>query len=549
MVDPVVPDPSFNNPANSISDTTMEWVLLVPPKLTQSTHAILLRADCLARPWHLEGRFGSRTHAVGNDDNKRMGIPVLSQARVLQKAKDSKDLQNLLSRKDVEFVWKEFVHAKRAVRTMPYVDATLHPERKPAGFCLEAVHTVEWNKHHCTSSFTYVDLFAGIGGFAVALDALGGQCVLASELEDCCQNTYQHNFPTAPLQGDIYQILATDPPPTAALDILVGGFPCQPFSSLGNQPGLACPKGNLFQEIVRLLKAWQPKAFLLENVPGLLAMEDNDTFATILNALQEAGYDVTYEVCNARGLTATSRKRLFLVGLRKESSANNITTPAFEFPFVPDLQLKASDVLDFRAAELSDMERRVLPITDEQLGVLNASKRWKPADLAWPNTVCDTLVSHYGNSITRGSSQLVPCAGGTGVQENTDTMNTNPRRFSPRECLRIMGFPNSYRLLDRKEGSKQGDMAYCKEQYRMIGNAVCPPLIAALAGAVLDRVLTRKPPCGTSNWVEWGRYVAVGIAYQATKKGRPVSNTNAIEHHEETQTRKKGTKRDFVAVS
>ena len=157
-----------------------------------------------------------------------------------------------------------------------------------------------------------------------------------------------------------HQQVPSDPPPatpTGALDILVGGFPCQPFSALGEQPGLTCPKGNLFQEIVRLLKAWQPKAFLLENVPGLLAMEGN-TFSTILEALQEAGYDVTCEVCNARGLTATSRKRLFLVGLSEQSTTHTTTRKAFEFPFVPDLQLKARDVLDFEGIELSDMERR-----------------------------------------------------------------------------------------------------------------------------------------------------------------------------------------------
>ena len=541
----------------------MEWVLLVPPKVTQSAHALLLKANCLARPWHLEGRFGSRTHAVVLEGHvKRIGIPVLSKACVLKKAdEDAPDLKDLLSQEGVEFVWKEFVHAKRAVRTMPYVDATVHPERKPANVSLDTTreqHNVEWNKHKDPPAFTYVDLFAGIGGFAVALDALGGQCVLASELEECCQATYRRNFPTAPLRGDIYRI-PSDPPPTTtakSLDILVGGFPCQPFSALGEQPGLTCPKGNLFQEIVRLLKAWQPKAFLLENVPGLLAMEDN-TFSVILEALRGAGYDVTYEVCNARGLTATSRKRLFLVGL-SEQSTTNTTRRAFEFPFFPDLQLKASDVLDYKGIELSDMERRVLPVTDEQLQILNHSKRWKPADLAWPNTVCDTLVSHYGNSITRGASQLVPCSGGSGSGEGMG--NTNPRRFSPRECLRIMGFPTSYQLLTREEGSKQGDMAYCKEQYRMIGNAVCPPLIAALAGAVLDRVLTTKPPSGiqasnSSDWVAWGRHVAQGLAYEAVRPERPgatahdLEDTNGTVENEASAIIKKGTKRGYVTVS
>jgi DNA (cytosine-5)-methyltransferase 1 len=515
-------------------DPKEEWAILVPKKLAKSSYATLVASQCVFRPFHLQGRFGSRTHKHAINDGSdayKIGIPVLSKNHVLQQATQIcySELNKLLQEEGVEFVWKPFIPSNRAVRDPPYFDARIHPDRQ----LNTTTHKIE---KPSKASFAYVDLFAGMGGFAVALDALGGTCLLASEIDTACQRLYQHNFPQAPLLGDIYSIQNHQLPTTTPVDLLVGGFPCQPFSTLGDQPGIDCPKaGGLFLEIVRLLKVIQPKAFLLENVPGLLAMKD--TFQAIKHALEGAGYDVTFEVCNARCLTATSRKRLFLVGFLKQErqddvSASSNTTPdpssehcTFQFPYVPDLQLKAYDVIDYTSQELSTMERDLLPISDDQLDQLNKGRQWRPAHMAWPNTVCDTLVSHYGNSIARGHSQLVPVS--ASYTTTTSTSNTNPRRFSPRECLRLMGFPNSYEL-PPKSSEIQGDRAFLKEQYRMAGNAVCPPLIAALAAAVLGCALDDH------RWVPYGRQVAVDLAYQATRTGRPDD--------------KKSTKRPFDAI-
>ncbi|CAB9527907.1 Modification methylase [Seminavis robusta] len=531
-------------------DPKEEWVLLVPPKLAKSSYATLVDSQCVFRPWHLEGRFGSRTHRhplppPTNDDNDtttttkkllyKIGIPVLSKDHVLQQANSHSDLKQLLQEDDVEFVWKAFTPSNRAVRDAPYFDARIHPERAPS---------TPLPQQQPPHSFTYVDLFAGMGGFAVALDALGGTCVMASEIDEACQRLYRRNFPTAPLLGDIYQI---DKLPAntnnTKVDLLVGGFPCQPFSALGEQPGIDCPKaGGLFLEIVRLLKMIQPRAFLLENVPGLLAMKD--TFDQIIQALQGAGYSVQYDVCNARGLTASSRKRLFIVGfLVSETNAttntdSNDNTPqsSFEFPYVPDLQLKASDVIDFTNQELSDMEAELLPISDQQLDQLqHHCKKWRPAHMAWPNTTCNTLVSHYGNSIARGHSQLVPASAATANANN-------PRRFSPRECIRLMGFPASYQLPSKPpQDSVQGDRAFLKEHYRMAGNAVCPPLIAALAGAVLAHGSAQP-----QSWVDYGRQVAVDLAYQATRTGRPQANDGKNDNGGDEHN--KSAKRPFDAL-
>lgn len=282
------------------------------------------------------------------------------------------------------------------------------------------------------------------------------------------RHLYHHNFVTLPnafqktkedgnklddieipIYGDIYEVpeksFPVDSPP---LDLLVGGFPCQPFSALGQQPGLNCPKGHLFLEIVRILRVSKPKAFLLENVPGLVGM--SETFDTIVTALENEGYDVSHEVCSARGLTVTGRKRLFLVGLRRAEGDidGGPEREQFKFPFVPDLGLMFRDVLDYDNLPIEELE--ILRLSDTTFGQLSSNKRWRPSRLAWPNTKGDTLTSHYGNSVGRGESQLVPCK-----------VPYPPRRFSVREMARMMGFPNSYEFLPQRP--RQSPMAYRKE--------------------------------------------------------------------------------------
>lgn len=507
------------------SEKNNEWVLLMPKKLAQSSFRTLVDSECMSRPWQLKGRHGSRTHPCEDD---KVGIPVISKNILLRQASTFPDLKTLLETDGVEPVYKPFQPTNRKLAPPPF-DARIHPERSPVNeSTVASINTVK--KEGTTAGatgqtlkpeFTYAELFAGIGGFGVALEALGGHCVFYSELNDQCRDVYRKNFPsTKSIHGDIYAVRDQDLPQDG-LDLLVGGFPCQPFSSLGDQPGMDTADGNLFQQIVRVLRVCKPSAFLLENVPGLLEMKD--TFATIVKAFQEAGYQVTTEICNARGLTAQSRKRLFFVGLRKndETGCND-----FEFPFVPDLHLRARDVLLYEDGTDDDSDEHpsnptlkedqdeaatvssphlspLLYLSNDQLEKLRTSGRWKPSDMAWPDTVCQTLVSHYGNSVTRGrhSTQLVPT-------------NRNPRRLSVQECARVMGFPSTFQLLDKRAG--QGDMAWFKVQYHMFGNAVCPPLIAALAGAILQHSLGGGSE--KTDWVARGRSTAIRLALEATRQ-------------------------------
>ena len=461
-----------------------EYVLVVPSRLTKSCYQVLIDCNWVARPWHLEGRYGSRTHKI---DERYCGIPILPLPSLLRR---TDALKELLATEGVAIVEKAITTSNRIPKLHP-IDASIHPERRPT-FDQQLAALV-------STHFTFIDLFSGIGGFGIALEALGGRCVFASELDEACRAVYSQNMQIAsPLYGDIYQIPdSTFPPANDNIDLLVGGFPCQPFSSLGTQPGFDDErKGQLYLQIVRVLRVSQPKAFLLENVPGLLRM--SETFHTIVKALEAVGYQVSTEVCSSRGLTATSRKRLFFVGLRSD-----IPSDQFCFPFIPDLGLRAVDVIDYDHETTFDMN--LLRLSDSQMDQLRyQSKQWKPAKLAWPDMTLDTIDSHYGVTVGKGNSQLVPCSA-----------PNHPRRFSPIECARIMGFPaNTFLFL--KQSKNQGDMAFMKAQYRMFGNAVCPPVVAAIAGAVIGRCR----PEHENTWVERGRTVAVRLAIDATMPNR-----------------------------
>eukprot|EP00579_Thalassiosira_antarctica_P018095 CAMPEP_0201942590 /NCGR_PEP_ID=MMETSP0903-20130614/49316_1 /ASSEMBLY_ACC=CAM_ASM_000552 /TAXON_ID=420261 /ORGANISM="Thalassiosira antarctica, Strain CCMP982" /LENGTH=458 /DNA_ID=CAMNT_0048485017 /DNA_START=270 /DNA_END=1646 /DNA_ORIENTATION=- len=439
----------------------------------------------------------------------------------------SPELKLLLDTEGVSIVEKEFVHNHRTKQNVPDVDARIHPELEPDDFVLPSITPKCMDKNECKDdpSFTYADMFGGIGGFGVGLDSLGGKCVFYSEVDERCRETYALNFdtPSKCIHGDIYKVSDDDFP--KSLDLLVGGFPCQPFSTLGEQPGFGCDKGQLYLQIVRALELSRPKSFLFENVPGLLGM--HDTLDIIASAFRGAGYRVTAEICSARGLTATSRKRLFFVGIRNDLVASDASENAksepisqdtssspfdrsfFQFPYVPDLKVCSHDILDYDSLPASELE--VLRLSQSTLSQLSQNKRWKPTHLAWPNKQCDTLTSHYGNAVGRGDSQLVP-----------SSAPRPPRRFSVRECARIMGFPNAFHFCDIRPD--QGDMAHRKEGYRMIGNSVCPPLIAALAGRVLDVVGVEmgKDLSDDKNWTLKGYRVAVELSCAALRSS-PVS--------------------------
>lgn len=194
------------------------------------------------------------------------------------------------------------------------------------------------------SKITFIDLFAGIGGFHLAFHNCGAKCVFASEWDEFARKTYEHNFikteqklfKNGNFAGDITKVNASDIPD---FDILTGGFPCQPFSQAGLKKGFNETRGTLFFDIARIIKEKQPKAFFIENVRGLLQHDNGKTFATIKRVIeQELGYSFFYKIVRASDFGVPQhRPRLFMVGFKNK----NIN---FEFPKPKKLKLTMSDV-------------------------------------------------------------------------------------------------------------------------------------------------------------------------------------------------------------
>mmetsp|Transcript_150579 Transcript_150579/g.484194 ORF Transcript_150579/g.484194 Transcript_150579/m.484194 type:complete len:494 (+) Transcript_150579:135-1616(+) len=354
-----------------------------------------------------------------------------------------------------------------------------------------------WMPSPARGSLTFVELFAGIGGFRLGLEALGGRCVFGSEIAAECVTVYEANFGSEPpVAGDIYQVKDEDIPQH---DVLLGGFPCQPFSWLGSQPGISDERGVLYKEIVRVLRAHRPSAFLLENVPGLLTCDGGRVITRIVSELESLGYSVSLEKVDSRCLTAQSRYRVFIVGIRQDGGVEG-QAKKFRFPYIPDLALRVGDVLESDADLIAAGAVELHTLRQEQ--VLRWGSKEGLRNLAWHDTITHTLVSHYGGQLGRGSSQLVP-----------RPPPHLPRRFTPRECARLMGFPESFDLGAPKPGDAPNEVnAWCRSRYSMLGNAVSPPLIAVLAGAILAQC---PDVASERDWDATGRSVAIQLALQA----------------------------------
>ena len=330
------------------------------------------------------------------------------------------------------------------------------PRKPPPPVNLGKFRAVEQAYQEGSSGFTYIELFAGMGGFRVALDKLEGRCVFSSELDRFCTKNYEENFGDQPA-GDICRIESEKIPDH---DLLVGGFPCQPFSSSGKRLGVDDPRGVLFREITRILKHKRPRTFILENVRGLYLNNDGKTLKLIAKELEECGYDVIYELIDAVKLLPQERCRLFLIGIRKDLSQEK---EKFEFPSLPDLKRGIEDIVETNAKDSEEMEKLIL--SPNQLSKVRSQKYTQEhpearflSNLKQPSK---TIQSSYMKYMV--GSQFIPAPG------------HKWRRFSSREVARLQGFPEYFQL--------------CKHRaHHMIGNAVAPPVIAILAAKLLQYV-------------------------------------------------------------
>ena len=308
-------------------------------------------------------------------------------------------------------------------------------------------------------TFKFIDLFSGIGGMRLGLELAGGTCVYSSEINKYAVETYEKNFGDTPC-GDITKIRSCNIPDH---DVLAAGFPCQPFSmagvvkrnSIGKPSGFDSPQGRLFDEIIRVLNGKKPRAFILENVKYLKFFDGGGPFNKMLNKLKRAGYVVKYKVIDAKYVVPQHRERLFIVGFSHDTD--------FEFPEIRNMDPKLSDVLE----PVPDPKYVLTP------GVWAALKRHKKnakergAGFGYGIADLDGISRTLSRRYYKDGAEILISRGRRRV----------PRRLTPRECARIMGFPDSFVI-----------PVSDTQAYRQFGNAVVPAIVTAIANKVSEHL-------------------------------------------------------------
>ncbi len=302
--------------------------------------------------------------------------------------------------------------------------------------------------------FTFIDLFAGIGGIRLAFESAGGRCVFSSEWNKFAQQTYEANFGDVPA-GDITKINENDIPDH---DVLVGGFPCQPFSIAGvsSKNHLGRPhgfkdetQGTLFFDICRIIRAKKPRAFMLENVKNLGTHDKGNTFRVILKALrEELGYDVHHEVIDASSQVPQHRERIFIIGFESPME--------FEFPKLIDKRPKLGDILDKKVDKKFTLTDGTWNSLQRHLEKHRAKGNGFGYNIADKRGISKTLSARYYKD---GAEILIP-----------QGEKKNPRRLTPRECARLMGFPEKFKM-----------HVSDNQAYRQFGNAVVVPVVKEVA--------------------------------------------------------------------
>lgn len=359
--------------------------------------------------------------------------------------------------------------------------------------------------------FKFIELFAGIGGFRVALEALGGQCVWECERDECAKMAYRANFGAWPY----FDVTVADTAKIPSYDVLTGGFPCQDFTNLGEQAGLEGERGGLFFEIIRLARAHRPRLLLLENVRGLVTMNEGGTMRLVVSALEAEGYAVRYGLLNAHALLPQFRNRVYICAFLDAAAAE-----AFAFPAEPVLVPPPvfAHVVE-RPGSNAFLGHYVLTRAQWRKVVTSktTAKHGLASHLLAPGDVAGTLIASY--RVSAGSfAQFVPLsgtekgpgpgrlaedearprAGGArgagaaganrwddaaegapegrpkGAAPEVGEAKPRPRWLTPREAARLMGFPEGFVLHPME-----------MDAYRMLGNAVCPPVLALVGGLAL----------------------------------------------------------------
>ena len=316
--------------------------------------------------------------------------------------------------------------------------------------------------------FTFIDLFAGMGGFRLAMQAQGGKCVFSSEWNAFSQKTYFANFGEMPF-GDITKESTKRYIPHH-FDVLCAGFPCQPFSiagvskkkSLGRETGFKDKtQGTLFFDVADIISRHRPKAFYLENVKNLASHDKGNTFRIIQETLEELNYSIHYKVMDGQTYVPQHRERIMIVGFDRERFHGE---ELFTFPEQHKATISISAILDSKVDPkytLSDKLWAYLQSYAEKHRTKGNGFGYGLVDL---NGITRTLSARYYKD---GSEILIP-----------QGKDKNPRKLTPRECARLMGYPDIYRL----------DQVSDVQAYRQCGNSVVVPLITAISEQIVQTI-------------------------------------------------------------
>lgn len=320
--------------------------------------------------------------------------------------------------------------------------------------------------------FTFIDLFAGMGGFRLAMQAQGGKCVFSSEWNAYSQKTYFSNFGDMPF-GDITKEVTKSYIPKK-FDILCAGFPCQPFSiagvskkkSLGRETGFKDKtQGTLFFDVADIISRHRPKAFYLENVKNLTSHDKGNTFRVIKETLEELQYTIYPLVMDGQTYVPQHRERIMIVGFDKKRYHGE---EKFEFPEQHKATRSVKEILDPNIDPKYTLSDKLWAYLQNYAEKHRAKGNGFGFGLVDLDGITRTLSARYYKD---GSEILIPQEGGK-----------NPRRLSPRECARLMGYPDEYRI----------DRVSDVQAYRQCGNSVIVPLITAVSEQIIKTLQSAK---------------------------------------------------------
>ena len=320
--------------------------------------------------------------------------------------------------------------------------------------------------------FTFIDLFAGIGGFRLALEACGGKCIFSSEINRHCRHIYYKNFGEFPY-GDIKNIEASSIPKH---DILCAGFPCQSFSIAGKKKGFKDPQGSLFYQIIRIAKYCQPKYLLLENVSNLISHERGSTFQQIQKLFNKIHYQIFWQILNSSHYgIPQNRKRIYIVAIKKRADIEK-----FEFPEANFDNIYLKDIL------LPNKLCTHLMIQDPPFWTKNLNTivpELKPIRVGFIKKARqgERIYHENGHAVTLSAS-----GGGLGGKTGLYWIQAQVRKLHIDECKKLMGFPSHFVL---NETSNQS--------YKQLGNSVVIPIIQQIVMNILEHHQQTRNP---KNW-------------------------------------------------